>query len=104
MKSAPPGMLKDLDMSVFEAWVSARSSFLDAKAWVDKLGLVIKNTDGSGTRDNPFMYVMNRQRTDMVKYAAELGFTPSSRSRVKIVPEKPGSSSTFAGLKSLTDD
>lgn len=104
MNSAPPGMLKDLDMSVFEAWVSARASFLDAKAWVDKLGLVIKNQDGNGTRDNPFMYIMNRQRTDMVKYASELGFTPSSRSRVKIDPKGTRAGSPFANLKSLTDD
>lgn len=104
MASAPPGMLRDLDMSVFEAWVSARSAFLDAKAWVDKLGLVIKNANGEGTRDNPFMYVMNRQRTDMVKYASELGFTPSSRSRVKILPTKPAKGSPFANLKSLADD
>ncbi len=104
MKSAPPGMLKDLDMSVFEAWVSARDSFITAKAWVDKLGLVIKNADGSGTRDNPFMYVMNRQRKDMVVFASELGFTPSSRSRVKIDPKNTRKGSPFANLKSLTDD
>lgn len=104
IKHAPPGMLRALDLSALERWVTHRDKFLEAKKMVDQFGLLIKGKDGQ-PRDNPWKWDMNKQSALCTKIEAELGFTPSSRSRVKVEPPKvPGKGDPFAHLKSLTDD
>lgn len=103
MKHAPSGMLKRLDQSILTVWVVAEERHADAAQQVSKLGSLLK-AKGSGTPyQNPFLAIMNKQAMIMMKAAAELGFTPSSRSRVKVEPEKPGEGNPFADLRELTD-
>ena len=103
MKHAPPGMLKRLDQSILVAFVVAQERHADAAQKVSQLGSLLKAKSGQPYQ-NPYMAIMNRQAQIMMKAAAELGFTPSSRSRVKVDPPKPSGGNPFADLKTLTDD
>lgn len=103
MKHAPPGMLKRLDQSILTVWVVAEERHQDAATKVSQLGSLLKAKTGAAYQ-NPYLAIMNKQAQIMMKAAAELGFTPSSRSRVKVEPPKPGEGNPFADLKELTDD
>lgn len=103
IKSAPPGMLRHLDESVLEVWVVACERHRDASKRVAELGSLLKGKSGVPYQ-NPYLAIMNKQAAILLKAAAELGFTPSSRSRVKVEPPQPGQGDPFAELKSLADD
>lgn len=100
---APPGLLRKLDWAVFEQWVVHHANFLEASAKVAATGQLIKKGEG-GWDWNPYMSIMNKQSALALKCAAELGFTPSSRTRVKVEKPKPGKGSAFADLKELSTD
>lgn len=102
IKGSPPGMLRELDESCLEVWVVARERHRDAAKKVADLGSLLKAKSGVPYQ-NPYLAIMNKQATIMLKAAAELGFTPSSRSRVKVEPPKTNSGNPFADLKSLSD-
>lgn len=101
--NSPAGLLRKLDWAVFEQWVVHHANFLDAANRVRKAGQLIKKGE-DGWDWNPYMSIMNKQSALALKCAAELGFTPSSRSRVKVEKPKPGKGSAFADLRSLADD
>lgn len=110
MKHAPDGMLRSLDRSILSVWVVAEDMHRDAAERVGKLGTILKSKtreDGSGgvPYQNPWLAVLNKQAQIMMKAAAELGFTPSSRSRVKVDKRKPGGrdSNPYAELRELDD-
>lgn len=86
--NSPKGLLKRLDRSALTVWVVAEDLHRQATIAVSKFGLITK-TPGSGVpMQNPYLPIINRQAQVMLKSAAELGFTPSSRSRVSIDDEK----------------
>jgi P27 family predicted phage terminase small subunit len=103
MRHAPPGLLKRLDQSILTVWVCAEAVHREASEWVSNKGSMVMGKNGLPYQ-NPYLAIMNKQAAVMMKAAAELGFTPSSRSRVKVDPEKPPAGDTFANLKKLTDD
>lgn len=103
IKSAPPGMLRHLDESVLLVWVVACERHADASKKVSELGSLLKGKTGTPYQ-NPYLAIMNKQASILLKAAAELGFTPSSRSRVKVEPPTPGEGDPFADLKRLADD
>jgi P27 family predicted phage terminase small subunit len=103
IKSAPPGMLRHLDESVLTVWVVACERHADAAKKVSELGSLLKSKMGT-PYDNPYLHIMNKQAAILLKAAAELGFTPSSRSRVKVDPPLPGKGDPFADLKRLDAD
>lgn len=100
IKHAPPGLLRKLDWAVFEQWVVHHANFLEAAAKVKVTGQLIKKGEG-GWDWNPYMAIMNKQSALALKCAAELGFTPSSRTRVKVEKQKPGKGSAFSDLREL---
>lgn len=104
LRNAPPGLLRKLDDGIFKQWVIHAERFSDAAQKVSKLGSMLKTKDGVPYQ-NPYLAVMNKQSALMMKAAAELGFTPSSRSRVKVDPKtkRPGGDGTFADLRELDD-
>lgn len=103
MNAAPPGMLKRLDQSVLAVWVVAAQMHADASEKVSRLGSMLKSKEGVPYQ-NPYMAIMNKQAVLMMKAASELGFSPSSRSRVKVEPPPPGRGDPFADLKQITDE
>lgn len=101
LRSAPDGMVKDLDMSVFAAWVGHYSVWEHAKQQVTRFGTMVRTPVQNLVQQNPYLAVMNKQSQLMMKAAAELGFTPSARSRVRL--DKGKGSTAFGNLRSLAD-
>jgi P27 family predicted phage terminase small subunit len=98
--NAPPGLLRSIDQSVFLVWVIAKDLHQDSVEKIAKYGAVIKSPDKGHPMQSPFVAVLNRQAQIMLKAAAEMGFTPSSRSRVKIEAGQR-KANKFAELKEL---
>lgn len=86
IEHAPAGLLKQMDLSVLEVWVNAVVAYRDAVNKVAVTGQVIKSPSGYPVV-NPYLSNMNKQAQIMLKAAAEMGFTPSSRSRIVLSDE-----------------
>lgn len=91
IQHAPPGLLTLLDCDVLVIWCVAcdmqRRAVL-AQAKLDAAGglpLLSRTPEGHFVQ-SPYLPIINRQGQIMLKAAAELGFTPSSRSRIEIEP------------------
>lgn len=106
LRSAPRGLLKAIDLSVFTVWVVACDAHRQAAEQLAKLGpggLLTRTATRHGRPDangnpttvggsvvqSPLVGIMNRQALIMIKAAAEMGFTPSSRARVVTDPHAP---------------
>lgn len=101
LKHAPPGLLRSLDRSVLKAWVIAGDLHRQAAAKVHELGIIVRTPQGQ-PMTNPYVSVLNKQATIMLRAAAELGFSPSARSRVSVEnPHAPVASDPFGDLKEL---
>ena len=96
---APEGLLKKLDRSVLAAWVIAEDLHRQAVMQVNKHGLVMKSPVKGEIVQNYWLPIVNRQAQIMMKAGAELGFTPSSRSRVSISDETKDEHNPFAEFK-----
>lgn len=103
VKRAPPGLLRYLDTYTFEKWVTHQAIFRHAAKQVATLGSLLKSKAGTPYQ-NPYLSIMNRASKDCRAYEAELGFTPSSRSRVKAEKTGKVGPDPFAELKQLTND
>lgn len=102
LQQAPPGLLKLLDASIFTTWVVASDMHAEAVQKVNKLGQMVKSPVSKTPMQNPYVGIMNKQATLMMKAASEMGFTPSSRTRVKVDPKKKSDASDVYGdLKTL---
>jgi P27 family predicted phage terminase small subunit len=95
VQAAPPGLLRTLDASVLETWVIARAVHQQCVKALAQTGLVVRGP--KGVVRNPYVVILNMQAKELIRAAAELGFTPSSRSRVKV--EKQKQLNRFAHLK-----
>ena len=84
VQNAPRGLLKLLDRSTLAVWVIAEDLHKQASIAVAKFGLVTKSQTLGVPMQNPYLPIVNRQAQIMLKAAAELGFSPSSRSRVQV--------------------
>lgn len=92
IEHAPAGLLRCLDRDTLAVWCVACDLYQVAnemQAQIDQnatLKLLTRTTDGALVQ-SPYLPIINRQGTLMLKAASELGFTPSSRSRVSLVDE-----------------
>mgnify|MGYP000896210076 FL=1 len=82
--NAPAGLMKRLDRAALTAFVVAEDMHRQASVAVGKFGLVTKSQTLGVPMQNPYLPIVNRQAQIMLKAAAELGFSPSSRSRVQV--------------------
>lgn len=108
IRQCPPGMLKKIDTSVFACWVAAVAVWETARSEVARLGPVVKmgaDADGKGgvPVQNPYLSIQNKQAGLIKQFAAELGFSPTARPRVKVSKGNKQKSNTWEGLKSLDD-
>lgn len=97
---APSGLLKKIDKSALMAWVIAEDLFRQAVLQVNKMNLIIKSPVKGDPMQNPYLPIVNKQAVNMLKAAAELGFTPSSRSRVTIDKSEDNDENPFAQFAS----
>lgn len=106
LHDAPRGVLTLIDASVYTVWVVACATHRQAAellAQAGSAGLLTRTAtragppgpNGQPTRiggsimQSPLVGIMNRQAEIMMKAATEMGFTPSSRSRVTSDPHAP---------------
>jgi P27 family predicted phage terminase small subunit len=102
--AAPPGLLKQLDKSMLVVWVCAKVMHAFAAQQISKYGQLIKTPVTGAPMQSPYVSILNRQAGVMMRAAAEMGFSPSSRSRVSIASKRKGKSETpFDDLKELGD-
>lgn len=102
IEHAPLGLLKRLDRSVLAVWVVAEDLHRDAAEKVARYGSVIKMPGTGVPVASPYVGVLNKQATIMMKAASEMGFTPVARSRVKAENPGRGSGNPFEELKQIT--
>lgn len=84
IEHAPVGLLKRLDRSVLTAWVVAEDLHRNASEMLCRHGLLIKAPNTGLPIQSPYLPVVNRQATIMLKAAELLGFSPASRARVQV--------------------
>lgn len=82
--SAPRGLLTRLDESVMLVWVIAKDLHQQASEALQQHGLMTETPHTHALMQSPYLAIMNKQAQIMLKAAAEMGFTPSSRSRVSV--------------------
>ncbi|MGC4050970.1 MAG: phage terminase small subunit P27 family [Paludibaculum sp.] len=88
LEAAPKGQLKRVDASVFTAWVVATATHRTAAELVAKDGVLIPATEGSkNLMQHPALSIQNKQAELAMRAAAQLGFDPSSRSRLSVPDE-----------------
>ena len=85
-----PGLLTSVDRANLTAYVVATCLHRAAAREVGKLkSLTVKVGTGGAVQQHPALQIVNRQALIMIKAAAEMGFTPASRSRVAVNGEVP---------------
>ena len=94
------GIVTRLDRGILAAYCQAYGRWRQAEEALHRFakkdgatrGLIIKTTNGNAIQ-NPIVGSANKAMSDMMRYAAELGLTPSSRARVDglDVSSDPGS-------------
>lgn len=80
------GIMSGLDRAALGAYCQAYGRWAQAERALAKMsnqadGLIIKTVSGNMIQ-NPLVGVANKAMADMVRYSAEFGMTPSSRSRI----------------------
>lgn len=94
---AKSGLLTDLDTSVLAAYCQSFGIWLRAERLIAEAakldptyaGLLIL-TSNANLIQNPLVGIANKAKSDMVRFAAEFGMSPSARSRINAqAPELP---------------
>jgi len=88
--SAPVGLLGTMDRELVVIWVCA--SVMHRRAVTAQNGIdngnakapLLTKTPGGMPIQSPYVGIINKQALVMLKTASEMGFTPSSRSRISI--------------------
>ena len=89
------GILTKVDRAVLVAYCMAWGDLVKAENQIEGEGEVIVSEQG-GLYQNPWVAIKKRSMDQVVKFAAEFGMTPSSRSRLKV--ELPGEEDEMASL------
>jgi len=100
---APGGLLRQLDQSILSVWVIAEDLHRQASEKVARHGALVRVGANGAWQQNPYMPILNKQAILMMKAAAEMGFTPSSRTRVRVEKSR-NAANAFSDLKEFTDD
>lgn len=86
LQEAPAGLLKSIDEAVLATYVTAYIIHQRATEELCSSELLIESLMG-GIKANPLVQVQSMAAKVMLRAAAEMGFTPSSRSRVIVDPD-----------------
>ena len=84
LDSAPRGLLGTMDREVLVIWVVAAALHREAvKSLADEDGMLHTTPNGL-LQQSAHIPIINKQALIMLRAAGELGFTPSSRSRIDL--------------------
>lgn len=83
--TAPRGILREIDGSCYLVWVMAQYAAERAAAQWEEIGNVAVLTHPTSGKlyPAPFMAIIRQENAIMLRAAAEMGFTPTARMRVK---------------------
>ena len=86
VENAPPGLLSSLDAAVLERWANCAGMYREVLAKINRAGVsaMIVKTPSGILRRSPLMDVVRDLANEMKGYEAEMGFTPASRSKVRV--------------------
>jgi len=90
------GMITIVDESILAMWCSTYARYIVACRNVAREGTVVETAAG-GQKSSVWVQERNNSGRDLKGIAAELGFTPSSRSKVSVVGNK-GATVDWSGL------
>jgi P27 family predicted phage terminase small subunit len=82
------GLLTGLDRGLLAAYCQAHALWVEAVSSVERYGTMIKSPNGYPMQ-SPYVAVANKQVDIMVRIAAELGMTPSARTRIRVGDKTP---------------
>ncbi len=94
---APQALLRRLDQSVLTVWVIACDLHQRSAALIETEGMTTVTALGVEVI-SPHVNNLNKQALIMLKAGAEMGFTPSSRTRVNAADTGKAGASRFASL------
>jgi P27 family predicted phage terminase small subunit len=80
-------MLTNFDRAALAAYCEAYALWIEAITAVRKYGTMVKSPSGYPMQ-SPYVAIANRQAEIMMRIASEFGFTPASRSRISVPPER----------------
>jgi len=81
------GLLTTIDMAALAGYCQAWARWLDAEVLLKEVGPVLKSNNGMYYQ-NPVLAVANKAMEQMLKFLTEFGMTPSSRTRIKVNPDR----------------
>lgn len=84
IEHAPRGLLRRLDSALLAVWVVAENMHRKASEQIQKYGMIVKSGKQGIPVQSPYLPIVNRQAEIMMRAASELGFTPTSRSRITL--------------------
>ena len=84
------GLLSEVDRAALAAYAQAYGRWVQAERAIARMaekdqltgGLMIKTSNGNAIQ-NPLVGTANKAASDMMRYAAEFGMTPSARTRIE---------------------
>ena len=82
------GLLSNLDRNIFANYCQAWGRLQEAEEGIAKTGMLVKSPSGY-VMQSPFLAIINRCMAQIASYGAELGLSPSSRSRIRVTDDKP---------------
>lgn len=82
------GILTNVDRAALVVYCTAWADYVKACNKLEKEGYVIISDKG-GMYQNPWVALQKRSMDQIMRFAAEFGMTPSSRSRVRVEKEDP---------------
>jgi P27 family predicted phage terminase small subunit len=87
LKFSAPDQLRTVDASVLFVWVVAQDLMQQAATQLSREPLVIKSPRTNREVPNPLVGIIAKQSALVLRAAAELGFSPCSRSRLRYAAE-----------------
>lgn len=98
------GVLAEIDRAALAAYCQAYGRWAQAEKALKQMaerdhltgGLMIKTSNGNAIQ-NPLVGTANKAASDMMRYAAEFGMTPSARSRITATPPEQEDRDEFFG-------
>jgi P27 family predicted phage terminase small subunit len=100
VRQAPEGLLKNVDASCLTGWVCACDMHRLASQKIAQFGALVKHPVTGLPIKSPYLQIQDQQHMLMTRSAAEMGFTPSSRSRVRVTKGR-GKGGIFDELKEI---
>lgn len=89
VKVAPPGLLKDLDRTIFTTWIVAQDLHAHAAVMLELFGMTQTSEKGYET-PSPYIGILDKMSSIMIRCCGEMGFTPASRTKVTVEKKQQG--------------